>query len=88
MALGSSSRAAFHLILGEGLVLIAAGFALGAAGAIAFRRTLQSELVGVRASDPGVLATVVGVLAIVALAACAIPARRATRIDPIVALAE
>ncbi len=88
VALGSSSRAVFHLILGEGLVLIAAGFALGAAGAIAFRRTLQSELVGVRASDPGVLATVVGVLAIVALAACAIPARRATRIDPIVALAE
>ena len=88
VALGSSSRAVFHLILGEGLVLIAAGFALGAAGAIAFRWTLQSELFGVRASDPVVLVSVVGVLAIVALAACAIPARRATRIDPIVALAE
>ena len=79
MALGSSSRAVFRLILGEGLVLIVAGFALGAAGAVAFRRTLQSELFGVGASDPVVLLVVVGVLALVAFAACAIPARRATR---------
>jgi ABC-type antimicrobial peptide transport system permease subunit len=78
----------FNLILSEGLLLIATGFALGAAGAIALRRTLESELFGVRASDPLVLVLAVATLALVALAACAIPARRATRIDPIVALAE
>jgi len=88
IALGSSTHAVFQLILSEGVLLIATGFALGAAGAVALRRTLESELFGVRASDPVVLAMAVVVLALVALAACAIPARRATRIDPIVALAE
>jgi predicted permease len=88
IALGSSTHAVFQLILGEGLLLIVAGFALGATGAIALRRTLESQLFGVRASDPLVLALAVATLALVALAACAIPARRATRIDPIVALAE
>jgi hypothetical protein len=88
IALGSSSHAVFHLILSEGLLLIVTGFALGAAGAIALRRMLESELFGVRASDPLVLGLAVATLALVALAACAIPARRATRIDPIVALAE
>jgi ABC-type antimicrobial peptide transport system permease subunit len=69
-------------------LLIVAGFALGAGGAVALRRTLESELFGVRASDPLVLVLATATLALVALAACAIPARRATRIDPIVALAE
>ena len=88
IALGSSSHAVFHLILSEGLLLIVTGFALGAAGAIALRRTLESELFGVRASDPLVLVLAVATLALVALAACAIPARSAPGIDPIVALAE
>jgi predicted permease len=88
IALGSSTHAVFHLILSEGLLLIVTGFALGAAGAVALRRTLESELFGVRASDPLVLVLAVAILALVALAACAIPARRATRIDPIVALSE
>jgi ABC-type antimicrobial peptide transport system permease subunit len=88
MALGSSSHAVFRLILSEGLFLIAGGVALGAAGAIALRRTLESQLFGVRTSDPLVLVLAGATLALVALTACAIPARRATRIDPIVALAE
>jgi ABC-type antimicrobial peptide transport system permease subunit len=88
IALGGSTNAVFQLILSEGVLLIVAGFVLGAAGAVALRRTLENELFGIRASDPVVLAMAVVVLALVALAACAIPARRATKIDPIVALAE
>ena len=88
IALGSSARAVFELVLREGLLLIAAGFAFGAVGAFALRRALQSQLFGVSAGDPLVLAAVSALLAAVAIAACALPARRATRIDPIVALAE
>ena len=88
IALGSSGRAIFDLVLREGLALIAGGFALGAAGAIALRRSLESQLFGVSAADPVVLIAVTAILAAVAVAACALPARRATRIDPIVALSE
>jgi predicted permease len=87
IALGSSAGAIFELVLREGLVLIASGFALGAAGAFAVRRSLESQLFGVSATDPIVLIVVTGTLAAVAIVACALPARRATRIDPIVALA-
>src|SRR5262249_28075033 len=88
IALGSSARAIFELVLLEGLVLIGAGFLLGAAGAIALRKSLESQLYGVSATDPVVLLAVTLVLAAVAILACALPARRATRIDPIIALAE
>jgi predicted permease len=88
IALGSSAGAIFELVLREGLILIAGGFALGAAGAFAVRKSLESQLFGVRATDPLVVLTVTGTLALVAVVACALPARRATRIDPIVALAE
>lgn len=88
IALGSSEGAVFQLILREGALLIAIGFLLGAAALIALRRTLESQLFDVRATDPLVLSLVVTILTLVALAACAIPARRATRIDPVAALAE
>jgi predicted permease len=88
MALGSSKRAVFQLILREGMLLILTGFVVGAAGALALRRSLEGELYGIRASDPLVLLIAVATLALVAVAACAIPARRATRIDPAMALAE
>jgi ABC-type antimicrobial peptide transport system permease subunit len=88
IALGSSASAIFELVLREGLLLIAAGFALGAAGAFGVRKSLESQLFGVTATDPVVLAVVSGTLALVAVLACALPARRATRIDPIVALTE
>jgi putative ABC transport system permease protein len=88
IALGSSARAIFELVLREGLLLIAGGFVLGAIGAIALRRSLESQLFGVSSADPIVLAAVTAILAAVALVACALPARRATRIDPIVALTE
>jgi len=88
IALGSSARGVVELVLREGLLLIVAGFVFGGAGAFALRRSLESQLFGVSAGDPVVLAAVTALLASVAVAACALPARRATRIDPIVALAE
>ena len=88
LALGSSAGAIFELVLREGLLLVGAGFALGAAGALALRRSLENQLFGIHATDPTVLAIVTVMLALVALAACALPARRATRIDPMVALSE
>jgi predicted permease len=86
IALGSSARAIFELVLREGLLLIAAGFALGTAGVFVLRRSLESQLFGISAGDPAVLGGVTLLLALVAALACALPARRATRIDPIVAL--
>jgi ABC-type antimicrobial peptide transport system permease subunit len=88
IALGGSARAIFELILREGLLLIGAGFLLGAVGAFGLRKSLESQLFGVSATDPLVIAAVTALLALVAVAACALPARRATRIDPMVALAE
>jgi len=88
IALGGSTRSIFELVLREGLLLIGGGFALGATGAIALRKSLESQLFGVSATDPVVIVAVSAMLALVAIAACALPARRATRIDPMVALTE
>ena len=88
IALGSSTRSIFELVLREGLVLIAGGFVLGAIGAVLLRKSLESQLFGVSTSDPFVLVAVTVILAFVAVVACALPARRATLIDPIVALTE
>ena len=88
IALGSSAAAIFELVLREGALLIGGGVLVGAAGAFALRKSLQSQLFGVAATDPVVLVTVTALLVIVAVLACALPAGRATRIDPIVALTE
>jgi ABC-type antimicrobial peptide transport system permease subunit len=88
IALGSTARGIFELVLREGLMLIVGGFVLGAAGALALRKSLESQLFGVSATDPLVLVVVTALLAAVAIVACAVPARRATRIDPVIALAE
>ncbi|HZN04759.1 MAG TPA: ABC transporter permease [Candidatus Polarisedimenticolia bacterium] len=88
LALGSSAGGIFRLVLREGAWLSAAGFLLGIAGAAALRKGIESQLFGVSPSDPMVLAAVTVGLALVAIAACALPARRATRIDPILALSE
>jgi ABC-type antimicrobial peptide transport system permease subunit len=88
VALGSSAAGVFRLVLREGLVLVAAGLLVGGIGSFLLRRTLESQLFGVTATDPAVLMVVSAVLAAVALIACAVPARRATRIDPLIALTE
>jgi predicted permease len=86
VALGSTRGAILGLVLGEGFKLVAIGLVLGLIGAVSLQKAVANEIYGVHPLDPFVLLSVMGVLAVVALAACAIPARRATRVDPIVAL--
>jgi putative ABC transport system permease protein len=86
VALGSSRTGILRLVLREGFQLVAIGLALGIIAVASLQRAVASEIYGVRPLDPLVLASVMALLAIVALAACAIPARRAMRVDPMVAL--
>jgi predicted permease len=88
MAIGGSRLSVFRLIVREGLLLIAIGLALGAVGTAALTRALQSQLFGVGWTDPAVLTIAFSILGVVAVAACALPAFHATRINPIVALTE
>jgi predicted permease len=88
IALGSDAGRVFTMILQEGAMLLCVGFLVGLGGVFLLRRVLQGELYGVDAMQPGILGGVAALLAVVALAACALPARRAARIDPIVALVE
>jgi predicted permease len=88
VALGSTSGGIVRLVFREGLVLVGIGLALGIVAAVALRRALASELYGVTALDPGVLGAVVALLALAALVACVVPARRATKVDPVIVLNE
>ena len=86
MALGAQPRDVLRLILRKGLLLTLGGVAAGLAGAILLTRFLTGLLFEIKPSDPLTYATVAGLLALVAIAACLIPARRATKVDPLVAL--
>jgi putative ABC transport system permease protein len=86
IALGAQRRDVLRLVLGQGARLTLLGVTLGLLAALAISRLLASMLFGVSATDPLTFAGVVALLATVALLACFIPARRATRVDPIVAL--
>jgi predicted permease len=86
MALGARSRQVLRPVLGQGLALTCAGAAIGIAIALAVTRYLGSLLYGVRPGDPLTFAVVAICLVAVALLACYIPARRAVRVDPMVAL--
>jgi predicted permease len=86
VALGSTRAGILRLVLREGFELVALGLVLGFAGALSLHKAVASEVYGVRPLDPLVLASVMTLLAIVALVACAVPARRAMRVDPMVAL--
>jgi putative ABC transport system permease protein len=88
MALGSDRPAIFRLVLREGAVMLSLGVLVGLAGAAALQRAIASHLYGVSPLDPGVLVLVVLLMSAAALAACLVPARRATRVDPVSALAE
>ena len=83
MALGSDTRAVFQLVFRDGLILVGGGLAVGLAGALVLGRVLEGQLFGVGPNDPGILGAVVTATALVALAACVSPARRATRVDPL-----
>jgi predicted permease len=88
LALGSDGRRIFGLIVSEGLALLAAGIVIGMAGAFAIRTAMATQLYGVQPMDPTVLALVTVVLGVVAFLACAVPARRAAHIDPLIALTD
>jgi putative ABC transport system permease protein len=86
MALGADQQNIFRLVITRGMQFILAGLALGIAGALAATRLIASLLFGVSANDPATFAAIALLLALVAFAACWIPARRGMRVDPIVAL--
>ena len=86
MALGAQRRDVFRLIVGEGLALTLVGVGLGSAGAFALTRLITGLLYGVSPTDPTTFIAVAISLSAVALLACYIPARRATKVDPLVAL--
>lgn len=86
MALGAQPRNIFALVIGRGMAVIFVGLALGVAGALALTRLISTMLFSIRAEDPLTYAVVALLLAAVALFACYVPARRAMRVDPMVAL--
>ena len=86
MALGATPRDALRLIIREGMMVVLTGIGTGLLGGWALGRTVSSLVFGVPVRDPAVFIGVAATLAIVALAACVIPALRASRVDPIVAL--
>jgi putative ABC transport system permease protein len=86
LALGAGAKRIFSLVVGQGMMLIVIGVVLGLGGALALTRLLTDLLFGVSATDPVVFLVIALTLVGVALAACVVPARRATRIDPMIAL--
>jgi putative ABC transport system permease protein len=86
IALGARPRDIFKLVIKQGVVVIAFGLSLGVIGALGVTRFLSGTLYGVSPTDPLTFAVIALVLAAVALVACWVPARRATRVDPTVAL--
>jgi predicted permease len=86
VALGARRGDVFRLVLSQGMLLTAAGLAVGIAAALVLTRYLNSVLFGITASDVLTYAEVVLLLCVVSLAACYVPARRATKVDPMVAL--
>lgn len=86
MALGAEPRNVLRMVLRQGLLLALSGVALGVGAAFALTRLMNNMLFGVTASDPGTFIEVTVALILVALAACWVPARRATRVDPVIAL--
>ena len=88
MALGAQQNDVLKLVLNQGLKLILLGVVTGLIGAFALMRLMSSLLFGVASSDPVTFGLIAGLLSVVALIACYFPARRATKVDPIIALRE
>lgn len=86
LALGARRGDVVALVLRQGLTLVVIGLVVGVGGAIALARRLSALLFGVQPADPATLAMAVVLLVVVGLAACLLPARRASRVDPLMAL--
>ena len=86
MAMGSAPEGIFKLIVGQGVRVTGMGLLLGVGATFGLVRLMQSMLFGVQSMDPLVIGLVAVLLGLVALVACAIPAYRATRVDPVSAL--
>jgi ABC-type antimicrobial peptide transport system permease subunit len=86
MALGAQKGQVLMLVQRQGLVLVLIGLVIGLLGALALTRLMSSLLFRVQAADPITFVLVAAVLIMVSLAACLVPARRAAKVDPIVAL--
>jgi putative ABC transport system permease protein len=86
MALGATSNGILRLVIRYGMVLTAIGLVIGYAGSVALTRALRGLLFQTSTTDPSVFAGVSVLLALVSLAACYAPARRAVRIEPVIAL--
>jgi len=88
LALGARPRELFAMVIRQGMRPVVVGAGAGLAAALALTNLMASLLFGVRAVDPPAYAVALTTLGAVALAACAVPALRATRVDPLVALRE
>ncbi|MEO7997629.1 MAG: FtsX-like permease family protein [Gemmatimonadaceae bacterium] len=86
MSLGADASRVQRMILSEGGLLVGIGLAIGVVGAMLLTRLMQGMLFGVSPNDPATLATVAGIMALVGITACWVPALRAARIDPGIAL--
>ncbi len=86
MALGAQAKDVLKLVFGQGLTLAAIGIVIGLAAAFGLTRLMENLLFGIRPTDLLTYVAIVAVLALVALLACWIPARRATKVDPLIAL--
>jgi putative ABC transport system permease protein len=86
MALGAQRRDVLKMVVGQAMLMVIVGIVIGLVGAFAITRVMTSLLYGVSATDPLTFGGVSVLLGAIALFACLIPARRATRVDPMVAL--
>jgi putative ABC transport system permease protein len=86
MALGASPRDVLRMILRQGLLSVAIGVILGSAGALGLASVIASQFYGVKPADPATFLAAAALVLVIACLACCIPARRAMRVDPIIAL--
>jgi putative ABC transport system permease protein len=86
LALGARPGSVLRMVLGQGMVLVMAGLTIGVGGSLLLTRVLGGLLFEIEPTDPGTLVAVSILLLVVAAAACLVPARRATLVQPIVAL--